>query len=299
MSTLTRKIARPPAPTTAPARTRLRRSSLGKVKWWTYVFLFLSVGVSVFPLYWMFVVATNSSAAVSQMPPTLLPGDNFFSLASKVFDTVPFVLSMVNSLFVAGTIAVAQVVLSTLAGFAFAKLQFAGREPLFVVLLITMMVPTQLSVIPLYMVMSNIGWVDSLQALIVPGMASAFGIFWMRQHLAGLLNDELMQAARLDGCSTWQIYWRIAFPLVRPAAFVLGLLAFVTSWNDFLWPLIVLQSQENYTVQIAIKALQKQYFVDYGLAMSGSFLATIPLLILFIFVGRKMVAGVMDGAFKG
>ncbi|MBH0117434.1 carbohydrate ABC transporter permease [Salinibacterium sp. NG253] len=287
------------APVTRPAGRPFKRAFAGRVRWWTYAFLIASVFMSAFPLYWMFVVSTNDSAAVSQTPPTILPGGNFFALAEQVFTTVPFVQSLANSFIVAGSIAIAQMILSTLAGFAFAKLQFRGRDPLFIVVLITMMVPTQLAVIPLYMIMSNLDWIDSLQALIVPGMASAFGIFWMRQHLSTVLNNELMQAARIDGCSTWQIYWRIAFPLVRSAAFVLGLLAFVTAWNDFLWPLIVIQSPENYTVQLAIKALQRQYFVDYGLAMSGSFLATIPLLILFIFVGRKMVAGVMDGAFKG
>jgi cellobiose transport system permease protein len=142
-------------------------------------------------------------------------------------------------------------------------------------------------------------WVDTLQALIVPGLASAFGIFWMRQHLSSTISDEILQAARIDGANTWQIFWRIAFPLVRPAAFVLGLLGFVTSWNDFLWPFIVLKSPEMYTAQIAIKALQNSLDVDLGLAMSGSFLATLPLLVLFVFVGRRMVAGIMDGAFKG
>ncbi len=286
------------APATGAGRPR-RRGFSGRVRWWTYIFLVASVLVSVFPLYWMFVVSTNDSAAVSKLPPTVIPGGNFFSLAEQVFTTVPFVQSLVNSFIVAGSIAVAQMIFCTLAGFAFAKLEFRGKTALFVFVIGTMMVPTQLSVIPLYLVMANLDWIDSLQALIVPGMASAFGIFWMRQHISGVLNSELMQAARIDGCSTWQIYWRIAFPLVRSAAFVLGLLAFVTAWNDFLWPLIVLQSPENYTVQLAIKALQSQYFVDYGLAMSGSFLATIPLLILFVFVGKRMVAGVMDGAFKG
>ncbi len=283
----------------SPARFTPQRSFAGRVRWWTYLLLALAVVLCVFPLYWMFVVATNDSAAVSRMPPTVIPGGNFWDHAVLVFETVPFLRSILNSFIVAGTIAVSQAILSTLAGFAFAKLEFRGRNLLFLLVLVTMMVPTQLAVIPLYMVMSNLGWIDTLQALIVPGMASAFGIFWMRQHLSGVLSTELMQAARIDGCSTWQIYWRIAFPLVRPAAFVLGLLAFVTAWNDFLWPLIVLQSQENYTVQLAIKALQSQYFIDYGLAMTGSFLATIPLLVLFFFVGRRMVAGVMDGAFKG
>lgn len=276
-----------------------RRGFSGRVRWWTYLFLGIAVLACIFPLYWMFVVSTNDSAAVSKMPPTIIPGGNFFNLAEQVFSTVPFIRSILVSFFVASSIAVAQVVLCTLGGFAFAKLEFRGRNGLFVFVIGTLMVPTQLSIIPLYMVMAKLEWIDTLQALIVPGMASAFGIFWMRQHITSVVSTELMQAARLDGCSTWQIYRRIAFPLVSSAAFVLGLLAFVTAWNDFLWPLIVIQSPENYTVQLAIKALQSQYFVDYGLAMSGSFLATIPLVILFFFVGRRMVAGVMDGAFKG
>ncbi|WP_010205740.1 carbohydrate ABC transporter permease [Salinibacterium sp. PAMC 21357] len=299
MTTSTPDSVVTPDSVATPVPRPRKRAFAGRVRWWTYAFLFASVAVSAFPLYWMFVVSTNDSAAVSQTPPTVVPGGNFFVLAEQVFTTVPFVQSLANSFIVAGSIAISQMILCTLAGFAFAKLEFRGRDPLFIIVLITMMVPTQLAVIPLYMIMSNLEWIDTLQALIVPGMASAFGIFWMRQHLSTVLNNELMQAARIDGCSTWQIYWRIAFPLVRSAGFVLGLLAFVTAWNDFLWPLIVIQSPENYTVQLAIKALQRQYFVDYGLAMSGSFLATIPLLILFIFVGRKMVAGVMDGAFKG
>jgi cellobiose transport system permease protein len=121
----------------------------------------------------------------------------------------------------------------------------------------------------------------------------------MRQHITATITDELVQAARIDGASTWQVFWRIAFPIVRPAAFVLGLFGFVTAWNDFLWPFIVLKSPERYTAQIAIKALQNSRNIDLGLAMSGSFLATIPLVVLFIVVGRRMVAGILEGAFKG
>jgi cellobiose transport system permease protein len=152
------------------------------------------------------------------------------------------------------------------------------------------------------MIISELGWVDTLQALIVPGLAStfsAFGIFWMRQHISATISDELLASARVDGANSWQIFWRIAFPLIRPAAFVLGLLAFVTAWNDFLWPFIVLKSPEMYTAQIAIRALQQNFSIDLGLAMSGSFLATLPLLVLFVFVGRRLVVGIMDGAFKG
>jgi cellobiose transport system permease protein len=247
----------------------------------------------------MFVVATTDTATAYRMPPEIVPGGNFFHLAELVFTTVPFLRAIGNSLVVAGTIGVGHAVLCSLAGFAFAKLRFAGRNTLFLVVVLTMTVPTQLAVIPQYMIITRLGWVDTLQALIVPGLASAFGIFWMRQHLSTTLSDELMQAARIDGANTWQIYWRIAFPLVRPAAFVLGLFGFVTAWNDFLWPFIVLKSPDMYTVQIAIKALQSSRSIDLGLAMSGSFLATLPLLLLFVFVGRRMVAGILEGAFKG
>jgi len=164
---------------------------------------------------------------------------------------------------------------------------------------LTMTVPTQLAVIPEYLIISRLGWADTLQALIVPGLASAFGIFWMRQHIATTISDELMQAARIDGATSWQIFWRIVLPLVRPATFVLGLFGFVTAWNDFLWPFVVLKSPDRYTVQIAIKALQNSYDVDLGLAMCGAFLATLPLLVLFALVGRRMVRGIMDGAVKG
>jgi len=280
--------------TTAP-----RRRHLDRVRWWTYLLLVLATVACLFPLYWMFIVATSDTATATRMPPEVVPGGNFLHLAGLVMGTVQFVQSLLNSLVVATAIGIGQAVLCALAGFAFAKLRFPGRNALFLVVVLTMTVPTQLSVIPQYLIMSELGWVDTLQALIVPGLASAFGIFWMRQHISATISDELMQAARIDGASTGQVFWRIVFPIVRPAAFVLGLFGFVTAWNDFLWPFIVLKSPERYTAQIAIKALQNSYDVDLGLAMSGSFLATIPLVLLFVIVGRRMVAGILEGAFKG
>lgn len=275
------------------------KSAINRVSFVVYALLAIMMFVSVFPLYWMFVVATTDSATATSLPPHVLPGDNFLHLARLVFETVPFVQALINSLVVATTIGVGQAVLCALAGFAFAKLSFPGRNTLFLIVVLTMTVPAQLAVIPQYLIMSNLGWVDTLQAVIVPGLVSAFGIFWMRQHIGSTINDELMHAARVDGATTGQIFWRIAFPLVRPAAFVLGLFGFVSAWNDFLWPFIVLKSPERYTVQIAIKALQNNRDIDLGLAMSGSFLATLPLLVLFVFVGRRLVQGIMEGAFKG
>jgi cellobiose transport system permease protein len=287
-----------PAPSTTGRATR-RQRSVNRLPIWVYALLGVMVFVSVFPLYWMLVVATTDSATAYSLPPHVVPGGNFFHLAGLVFDTVPFVQALLNSVAISTAIGVGQALLCALAGFAFAKLHFRGRNTLFLIVVLTMTVPAQLAVIPQYLIVSKLGWVDTLQAVIVPGLVSAFGIFWMRQHISSTIDDELMHAARVDGATTWQIFWRIAFPLVRPAALVLGLFGFVNAWNDFLWPFIVLKSPERYTVQIAIKALQNSRDLDLGLAMSGSFLATLPLLVLFIFVGRRLVQGIMEGAFKG
>ena len=289
----------PPAPNAKPARTAKRHGRGGSVSRSAYIFLGIAVAVSVFPLYYMFVIASAGASAVTSLPPRLYPGTQFFEVSAKVFDTVPFFAALMNSVFVSLTVAVVSSIMCAMAGFAFAKLQFPGRNILFLIVILTMTVPAQLSVIPQYLIVSQLGWVDTLQAIIVPGLASAFGIFWMRQHMSTTVSDELIQAATLDGANSWQMFWGIAFPVVRPAAFVLGLITFTSVWNDFMWPFIVLKSPELFTVQIALKQLQANRTIDVALAMGGSFLATLPLLIVFFFVGRRMVSGIMDGAFKG
>ena len=288
-----------PAPKTNPTRTPTRRGRGGSVSRSAYIFLGIAVAVSVFPLYYMFVIASAGASAVTSLPPRLYPGTQFFEVTAKVFDTVPFFAALMNSVFVSLTVAVVSSIMCAMAGFAFAKLQFPGRNTLFLIVILTMTVPAQLSVIPQYLIISQLGWVDTLQAIIVPGLASAFGIFWMRQHMSTTVSDELIQAATLDGANSWQMFWVIAFTVVRPAAFVLGQITFTSVWNDFMWPFIVLKSPELFTVQIALKQLQANRTIDVALAMGGSFLATLPLLIVFFFVGRRMVSGIMDGAFKG
>ena len=278
---------------------RRRGGRLGRVPWYVYLLLIIAVIICAFPLYYMLVVASVGASAVTSVPPRLYPGTNIVAVATRVFDTVPFVRSLLNSLVVSLTVSVLLVILSALAAFAFAKLQFRGRNALFILVLLTMTVPAQLSVIPQYLIISKLGWVDTLQAIIVPGLASAFGIFWMRQHMSSTVSDELIGAARIDGCNSWQLFWHIAFPVVRPAAFVLGLITFTSVWNDFMWPFIVLKSPELFTVQIALKQLQANRSVDVALGLGGSFFATLPLLIAFAFVGRRMVSGIMEGAFKG
>ncbi len=287
------------APETTTKRSRRSRGRVGRVGWPVYVLLSFAVLLCAFPLYYMFVIASVGAQAVTSSPPRMYPGTNFLDIAQKVFATVPFVQSLMNSVFVSLTVAVISSILCAMAGFAFAKLEFRGRNTLFIIVLLTMTVPAQLSVIPQYLIVSWLDWVDTLQALIVPGLASAFGIFWMRQHMSSTVTDDLLQAARIDGCTSWDLFWRISFPVVRPAVFVLGLITFTAVWNDFMWPFIVLKSPELFTVQVALKQLQANRTIDIALAMGGSFMATLPLLVVFFFVGRRMVAGIMDGAFKG
>jgi cellobiose transport system permease protein len=202
-------------------------------------------------------------------------------------------------LIVGTAVAVAQVFFSALAGFAFAKLSFKGRKSLILVIIGTMMLPSQLGIIPMFILMGNLGWIDTLYALIIPALVTAFGVFWMRQIIDAQVPNEMLEAASLDGAGVMRTFTTVVFPIIRPSAFVLGLFSFLGSWNDFLWPLLVLQSPENFTVQVAINQLKGSYALDYALNMGGAFMATAPLLLLFIFVGKRLVGGVMDGAVKG
>ncbi len=207
---------------------------------------------------------------------------------------------MLNSAIVAGTIAISQTLLCALAGFAFAKLTFRGRRVLFVVLVATMMVPTQLGVVPQFMLVKVLGWNSNLLAVIVPGLVTAFGVFWMRQHIGAAVPDEVIQAARVDGASNWRVFRSVVFPMIRPAAAVLGLFAFLAAWNDFFWPLIVLQKPDSWTAQVALRQVQNQaYITDYGVEMTATVIATLPLLILALVLGRQLVHGIMEGAVKG
>jgi cellobiose transport system permease protein len=297
MTATARTSGDPPA---SEMRASRRSRRLGYPGWFTYVVLAGAVVLSVFPFYWMFVVASNDNSVVAAVPPVLIPGTNFVERIQTIVDQFPFDRAFLNSFIVAGAVAVSIVVLCPLAGFAFAKMQFRGRNTLFAITVGTMMIPSQLSVVPLFMVMGVLGWIDTLQALIVPSMVTAFGVFWMRQYIAGSVHDEVLAAARVDGASTFQTFRLIVFPMIRPGAAVLGLFAFMDAWNDFLWPQVVLNSPSNFTVQVALRQIERQaYAIDYGVAMAGSLLATLPLLLLFVLLGRQIVSGIMEGAVKG
>ena len=267
----------------------------------SYLALALITFLSIFPFYWMFVVSSNTNAEISKSPPSLIPGGRFLIVAQKVLSAegVYFNTALMNTFIVGISIAVAQVVFSAFAGFAFAKLNFKGRKFFILFIVGTMMLPSQLGIIPLFILIKNLQMIDTLYALIVPALVTAFGVFWMRQIIDAQVPNELLEAASIDGASVPRIFFGIVLPIIRQSSFVLGLFAFLASWNDYLWPTIVLQNPQNFTLQVALTQLKPMYGLDYALQMGGAFLATAPLLILFIFVGRKLVSGVMDGAVKG
>ena len=283
-----------------PARDRPARRARprGGTAWATYALLGAILLLSAFPLYWSLVVASHDQAAVSHYPPVILPGPNLWQHVRTAFEVANFGKALVNSAVVCGVITVAVLFTSTLAGFAFARLRFRGRQALLGFVVGTMLVPTQLGVIPLYIMVSRwFGWTNDLRAVVLPSLVSAFGVFFMRQYLVAALPVELIEAGRVDGASTWRLYWNIALPVARPAAAVLGLLTFITAWNDLFWPLIVLNSQ-NPTVQVAISSLAAGVTVDYSLTLTGAVIGTAPMLIVFLLLGREIVGGIMTGAVK-
>ncbi|WP_245595465.1 carbohydrate ABC transporter permease [Glycomyces tenuis] len=303
MTTAPTAEAAPQRPRPAPVSARKRRAYLrlmrnrpGRLAYLTLVAVLF---FSAFPLYYSVVVASRDNSALGQIPPPLLPGANLVANVERVFTTVPFDAALINSVTVSVAITASVVFFSTLAGFAFAKLRFTAARVLLVAVVATMMVPVQLGVIPLYMLMIELEWTDTLWAVIAPGLVNAFGVFFMTQYLRGALPGELIEAARVDGASTFRIFWQVVMPAARPAAVVLGVLTFLTAWNDYFWPLIVLSSPEHYTVQVALSTLAGGYVTDQSLVLTGTVLATLPLLAVFALLGKYMISGIMQGAVKG
>lgn len=265
-----------------------------------YAFLAVVLLAGILPLYWSFLIGSGDSSTIANQNLSWLPAGNFIPNAIKVMSdpAVNFWLATLNSVIVSTTVAVSVVLFSSLAGYAFAKLRFKGSKTLLVFVIATTAVPTQLAVVPLFIAMSDLGWTGNIGAVIIPGLASAFGVFWMTQYMSGALPDELIEAARVDGASMIRTFWSIALPSARPAAAMLGLFIFIMTWTNFFWPFIVLGPGDP-TLPVALQELQASHFVDYSLVLCGVLLATIPLFLLFVVAGRQLVSGIMQGAVKG
>ncbi|PKK14851.1 MAG: carbohydrate ABC transporter permease [Thermomonospora sp. CIF 1] len=265
----------------------------------TYITLIVALVLSVFPIYWMIIVATRGNDIVGDVPPPMLPGGELGDNLRDVFaaQEANFAKGLINSAIVASSVTFSTVLFASMAGFAFAKLRFRGKNALLLTVIATMMIPVQMGIIPLYIMMGWFGWQGEIQAVILPFLVTGFGVFMMRQYAQQAVPDELIEAARVDGCSTFRIYWSVVLPALRPAAGVLALLTFMQTWNEFMWPLAVL-SPDNPTVQLSIRQLNAAYFQDYTLIFTGTAVATVPLLIVFVIFSRQIISGIMEGAVK-
>jgi multiple sugar transport system permease protein len=254
--------------------------------------------IMLMPFYFMFVFATHSRTEIFSLPPPLFFGDNFLNNLKILTDRMPFWRNLGWSLYVALASTALTLLFCSMGGYAFALFEFKGKNALFGLVMGTMLLPSFMNMIPTFMIMDVLGWIDQPRALYIPGAASAFGIFLMRQFVASSIPKDLIEAARMDGCSELGIYARIVLPLLKPAMGTLGLITFIASWNNFIGPLIVMRSPDMYTLPLALRSLQSPVDTEWGALMTGSAIATIPLLILFAMSSRQLISGLTSGAVK-
>lgn len=266
-------------------------------KIFVHTFLLIGVIVSIFPFYWLVVMSTNETSAIFSFPPKLVFGDHFLTNYNNVMSNIDFYRALLNTLFIAIISCVLQLFFNSLTGFTFSKFKFPGSKVLFYLMMLTMMIPAQMLLVPQFIIMKEIGWLGSYKALIIPGMASAFGIFWIRQY-ALAIHDELLEAATIDGCTKFGLYWRVALPILRPALAFLAITTFMGVWEDYLWPLVILTDTSKFTLTLTLQQLKSVHTGDYSMVMTGTFLATLPVMIFFLVVSRQFIAGIMEGAVK-
>ncbi len=288
-----------PAEQEPPARRRraYRQNRNGPLFWIGIIALSL---IFVIPLLWMFLTSFRTVEDSRRIPMTLIP-DEFTLRAYRLLfadEQNPVFLWAANSFIAAAAHAVLVVVVASMAAYALARMQFRGKNALFVIIIATLFVPGFIFLMPNYLIMDQLGWLDTLIALIVPGAAGAFGVFFLRQFFLAI-PKELEESALIDGANTWQIFLRVVLPNAKPALVTLGVLAFLGNWNDFIWPVFVLFSPERLTLPAGLATLQAAYNIDYPVVMAGATVAALPVLILFIFVQRYVIEGVATSGLKG
>ncbi|MEX2541352.1 MAG: carbohydrate ABC transporter permease [Trueperaceae bacterium] len=252
-----------------------------------------------FPFYWMFVLATHARDTIFSAPPPLWLGDDLQRNYEALLNALPFWRNIWNSVYIAVVATVTTVFFCSLGGFGFAMYEFRGRNAMFTFVLVSLMIPQLLNIIPYYLIIDFLDWLNTPRAIWFPGMANAFGIFLMRQYIASTIPKDLLDAARIDGASEFRIYWSVVLPLVRPGLATLALLTFISQWNNFLGPLVILRSRDAYTVPLALRSLQGLVNTDWGAVMLGTALAVLPLLVLFVFASRQVIEGLVAGSVKG
>ena len=266
--------------------------------WAAYCVVGIGAVVMLLPFYFMFVFATHSRTEIFSLPPPMFFGDDFLNNLKILTDRMPFWRNLGWSVYVAVASTVLTLLFCSMGGYAFALFEFRYKNVLFGLVMGTMLLPSFMNMIPTFMIMDLLGWIDQPRALYIPGAASAFGIFLMRQFVISSIPRDLIEAARMDGCSEMGIFWRIVLPLLKPALGTLGLITFIASWNNFIGPLVVMRSPDMYTLPLALRSLQSPVDTEWGALMTGSAIATIPLVILFLLSSRQLISGLTAGAVK-
>jgi ABC-type glycerol-3-phosphate transport system permease component len=291
ISSVTPSRARSGLSPAARLRTRATQVAL-------YVVLILAAIAFLLPFYWMILSSVRPKAEYYALPMPLFPRTLSLENYQQLFERSLFGRGLLNSAFLAIVSVILQVAFCSLAGYTFAKLRFRGREALFIGILTTMMIPSGVGLIPNFIIMARIHWIDTYWPLIVPGIANAFGIFWMRQYCLSL-SDDLLDAARIDGAGEFGIYWLVVLPIITPALASLAIFVFLSTWSEFLGPLVFLRSQELFTVQLWLSVVAQQGEVKTpAVVMAGSVLASIPIVILFATLQRYFIAGLTAGSVK-
>lgn len=264
-----------------------------------YIVLTIGAIVSAFPFYYMLVGSTLRSAEILRLPPTLWFGPSLMQNYTELLAALPFWNSLWNSVAISTMYTVLVLFFCSLGGYGFAKFRFPGREGLFAFLLATLMVPGVLGLIPSFVIMRVLGWLDTWNPLIIPGIANAFGIFWMRQYIDQAIPNDLMDAARIDGAHEFRIYWNVVVPVIVPALAALAILTFLGKWNDFQWPLLILKQEEKYTLPVALSTLRSLRGNEIGVQILGAAGAIVPILTVFVLASRQFMSGLTAGAVKG
>jgi len=284
-----------------PAATQKEpgRAGVPKSGWWIYVILTLGLIVMVIPFIWMVLSSLKNTAELALVPPTWIPQAPTLSNYYRLFNNFNFPLYFMNTVILAVSITVLNVLFCSMMGYALAKLKFSGRTVLFLLVLMTMMVPTAVTYVPLFVLMSKIHLVNTLPAVILPEAAAGGSVFLMRQFMLGI-PDELLEAGRVDGASELFLFWKVALPLSGPALATIGILTFLGSWNDFFWPLIVLTSDQKYNLPVALRTFAiGQHGSDNGLLLAGAVVIVLPILIVFLLLQRYITQGIAMTGLKG
>jgi multiple sugar transport system permease protein len=295
--TSVRASAKPPAVAAGRRRRPRRTGSIWKTVLGYAVLTGLAV-VAALPLVWMVSTSLKDNADVFAYPPDWIPNDFKLSNYTSLWDDFPMTRWLFNTAFVSTTVVLGQLLFCSMAAYAFARMQFRFREPLFYLFLASLMIPYQVTLIPAFVLISKLGWVDTYQALIVPQLSAPFGIFLLRQFFLSL-PKELEEAARLDGASYWRVYRSILLPLSVPALLAFGVFSFIGLWGDFLWPLIVVDSPEKMTLTVGLNFLSSQYTTDWARLMAGDVISLAPLMIIYALAQRYFIQGITMTGLKG